>query len=75
MGPVLHINGRAVAPWLWLWAVPIPLLNNALPARFISYAFLMAGIIVALWLTEGRDRLESLSHDSAGCWRERCSSR
>src|SRR5207244_3687415 len=53
LGPVLHVSGIGVAPWLWLWAVPIPLLNNALPARFMMYAFLVAGLMVALWLAEG----------------------
>jgi hypothetical protein len=53
LGPVLHVSGLAVAPWLWIWAVPIPLLNNALPARFMMYAFLVGGLIVALWLAEG----------------------
>lgn len=53
LGPVLHVSGIGVAPWLWLWAVPVPLLNNALPARFMTYAFLVAGSIVAFWLAEG----------------------
>ena len=52
LGPVLHVSGFAVAPWLWIWAIPVPLLNNALPARFMMYAFLVAGLIVALWLAE-----------------------
>ena len=48
LGPVLHVSGFAGAPWLWIWAIPVPLLNNALPARFMMYAFLVAGLIVAL---------------------------
>ncbi len=52
IGPVLHVSGFGVAPWLWIWAVPVPILNNALPARFMMYAFLVGGLIVALWLAE-----------------------
>jgi hypothetical protein len=50
LGPVLHLNGRALLPLPWLLAMPFPLLNNALPARFTVYLFLVLAVIVALWL-------------------------
>jgi hypothetical protein len=50
LGPVLHFNGRALLPLPWLLAMPVPLLNNALPARFTVYLFLVLAVIVALWL-------------------------
>ncbi|MBE3604723.1 hypothetical protein IMX07_13915 [bacterium] len=50
LGPVLHVNGKALLPLPWLFAMPIPLLNNALPARFSAYLFLVLAIITARWL-------------------------
>ncbi len=50
LGPVLHFNGRALLPLPWLLVMPIPMLNNALPARFTIYLFLVLAVIVALWL-------------------------
>src|SRR5205807_6232109 len=57
LGPVLHFNGRALLPLPWLLVMPIPMLNNALPARFTIYLFLVLAVIVALWLARrGGDR-------------------
>ncbi len=50
LGPVLHIGGRTLSPLPWLFAMPVPLLNNALPARFTIYLFLLLAVMVALWL-------------------------
>jgi hypothetical protein len=50
LGPVLHVNGKALLPLPWLLAMPAPLLNNALPARFSAYLFLVLAIITAQWL-------------------------
>jgi hypothetical protein len=47
---VLHFNGRALLPLPWLLVMPIPLQNNALPARFTIYLFLILAVIAALWL-------------------------
>ncbi|HEX3409393.1 MAG TPA: hypothetical protein VHS07_03900, partial [Candidatus Binataceae bacterium] len=38
----------------WLPALIIPIINNALPARFMLYAFLILSVIVALWLSDVR---------------------
>ena len=56
LGPVLHFNSRALLPLPWLFMVPIPLLNNALLARFTAYLFLVFATITAVWLArrEGR---------------------
>lgn len=61
LGPVLHFNGRALLPLPWLLAMPVPLLNNALPARFTIYLFLVLALITAIWLAR-RDGF------SAGRW-------
>jgi hypothetical protein len=50
LGPVLHFNGRALLPLPWLLVMPIPMLNNALPARFTIYLFLVLAVIAALRL-------------------------
>jgi hypothetical protein len=50
LGPVLHVNGKALLPLPWLLAMPAPLLNNALPARFSVYLFLVLAIVTAQWL-------------------------
>lgn len=50
MGPLLHFNGRALLPLPWLFATAVPVLNNALPARFTIYLFLLLAVIAAFWL-------------------------
>ena len=50
LGPVLHVAGRPLFPLPWLAVMPVPLLNNALPARFTIYLFLLLAVIAALWL-------------------------
>lgn len=50
LGPVLHFAGRPLFSLPWLAALPVPLLNNALPARFTIYLFLILAVIAALWL-------------------------
>jgi hypothetical protein len=53
LGPVLHVNGivRGRAPWCLLgW---LPLVEEALPARFGLYFFLVAAVIVSLYLSQG----------------------
>ena len=48
LGSTLAISGAHVLPWRALSAVPV--LNRAQPGRMISYAFLLAGIALAIWL-------------------------
>ena len=50
-GPRLWIAGHYSAVGLpWMLAVHLPLLNNALPARFALFVSLTAAIIAALWI-------------------------
>ena len=51
MGPIVRVLGRVVAPGPWLLVLPLPLIRNALPGRFMMYAFLALGVILSLWLT------------------------
>ena len=51
LGPRLHVAGFVTFGMPWKLATHIPLLQNALPARFAMYASLVIAIIVALWLT------------------------
>jgi hypothetical protein len=56
MGPRLHIAGRAT---VWLPGAVlqhVPVLDDALPARFALYLALAAGVLVALWLARPRGR-------------------
>ena len=54
LGPIVHVGGAAVAPSIWLPALLVPVINNALPARFVLYAFLVLSVITALWLSDTR---------------------
>jgi hypothetical protein len=51
LGPILHIGGTGTLPLPWTIFGGLPLINQALPARFIAFAFLLIAIIVALFLT------------------------
>lgn len=52
LGPRLHIAGVETLPMPWKIARHLPLIDNALPARFTLFADLALAIIVALWLAE-----------------------
>ena len=54
LGPVIHLAGVPIAPSIWLPALLFPLLNNALPARFVLYGFLTLSVTIALWLSDAR---------------------
>jgi hypothetical protein len=54
LGPIIHVNGIDRAPSVWLPALVVPIVNNALPARFVLYAFLTLSVIVTLWLCDSR---------------------
>ncbi len=58
MGPRLEIAGRIVIGLPGSALARLPLLDKALPARFMLYAYLVAAVMVAQWLAEdgGRDR-------------------
>jgi hypothetical protein len=57
LGPVIHIAGAAIAPSIWLPALLFPIVNNALPARFVLYGFLVLSISIAFWLSDRRRRI------------------
>jgi hypothetical protein len=50
LGPALRIAGRESVALPWALAAQWPFINNALPARFTMYAFLLLALIVAIWL-------------------------
>lgn len=56
LGSSLAVFGVHILPWRALSAVPV--LNRAQPGRLVSYAFLLAGIAMAIWLARpGRHRV------------------
>jgi energy-coupling factor transporter transmembrane protein EcfT len=52
LGPILHVNGRAVAMLPWALAEKLPLIRYALPVRFAVYAFLIMGMLMSLFLAD-----------------------
>jgi len=53
LGPKLHIAGRTGIYLPWLIVAKLPLINLALPGRFGMYLFLVAGVILAIYLGDG----------------------
>jgi len=49
-GPYLHLMGRSLLPMPWWLGEKLPLLNQALPARFSLFVALVTTIMVAFWL-------------------------
>jgi hypothetical protein len=56
MGGHLMIDGKWTIPLPWAIAHRLPVLGQALPSRFVVYAFLIAGILAAIWLAQARLR-------------------
>jgi hypothetical protein len=54
MGPVLHIMGRESVAMPWSLVTGVPLIQNALPQRFVLYMWLAIAVIVGLWLVGRR---------------------
>jgi hypothetical protein len=51
MGPTLHVGGHAThIPLPWVVVEHLPVLTNLVPARLMVYAFLMAGLLLALFI-------------------------
>ncbi len=50
LGPRLNIAGTPTIPLPWAIAAHLPLLDKALPGRFMMFAFLDAGLIAAIYL-------------------------
>jgi hypothetical protein len=51
LGPILHVGGIAHGPLPWIIAAKLPLIDLALPGRFGMYLFLLAALIVAIYLS------------------------
>jgi hypothetical protein len=58
-GPTLRIVGHEIIALPWALVARLPMINNALPARFTMYAFLVLALVVAIWLAA----------DTPGRWR------
>jgi hypothetical protein len=54
LGPSLRIGRTVIMPLPWALFSRVPLIGNALPARFMAYAFLAISLMTAMWL---RDRI------------------
>ncbi|MGH7916076.1 MAG: hypothetical protein ACREQE_01300, partial [Candidatus Binataceae bacterium] len=52
LGPRLHLDGRVLFGLPWKIAGHVPLIDNALPARFMLFAFLALAVVLALWLSD-----------------------
>ncbi|MBV8357173.1 MAG: hypothetical protein JO189_04445 [Deltaproteobacteria bacterium] len=52
LGPILHVDGIERVPAPWLVFSKLPLINQALPARFGMYLFLVAAVITSLYLSQ-----------------------
>ncbi len=55
-GPYLHFMGRSLLPMPWWLVEKLPLLDQALPARFSLFVTLVTTIMVALWLAALKGR-------------------
>jgi hypothetical protein len=61
LGPVLHVGGRVIMRLPWAVADTLPLIRQALPVRFASYAFFALAIVVSLWFCQETARLKKLA--------------
>jgi hypothetical protein len=53
LGPELQINGKVVMSTMpWSITTHIPVLRSMLPTRFTMYIFLVAAIMLGLWLSD-----------------------
>lgn len=55
-GPALRVAGRAGFPMPWAIVGRLPLISVALPVRFMMYAFLILGIMIAIWFATSAAR-------------------
>jgi hypothetical protein len=56
MGPLLEIVGYRLMPFPAAALAVVPLIDKAMPARFMMYAFLTLAVMVATWLAEENGR-------------------
>jgi hypothetical protein len=53
LGPSLWVNGVQTGIWLpWRIALHLPIIRQALPARFTMFLFLAGAVVLARWLAE-----------------------
>ena len=50
MGPFLQIAGHIIMPLPGAGLAALPLIDKALPGRFMMYAYLAAAVMLAMWL-------------------------
>jgi hypothetical protein len=50
LGPVVRVAGAEQIPLPWAVTTHVPLVRMALPARFMVHAWLVVGVIAAVWL-------------------------
>ena len=65
LGPLLEIAGYRLLPLPAAALTVLPLLDKALPSRFMIYAYLTMAVIVAMWLASDRKN----SDDRRNAWR------
>ncbi len=56
LGPTLHIAGVQGIPMPWAIFQHLPLIENILPVRFMMYAFLILGVMAAMWFAASTTR-------------------
>ena len=57
LGPRLHIAGTPTIQLPWAIATGLPLLDKALPSRFMMFAFLDLGLIIAIYISTSAHRI------------------
>jgi hypothetical protein len=55
-GPELRVAGRPEFPMPWAIAGRLPLISIALPIRFMMYASLILGVMIAMWFAASTPR-------------------
>jgi hypothetical protein len=55
-GPALRVAGRSGFPTPWAIVGRLPLISIALPVRFMMYAFLILGVMIAMWFATSASR-------------------
>jgi hypothetical protein len=55
-GPALRVVGRTIFPMPWAVVARLPLISIGLPVRFMMYAFLILGVMIAMWFATSTAR-------------------
>ena len=55
-GPALRVSGRPLFPMPWALVANLPVISNAVAARFSMYAALVVSLIAAIWLSSASAR-------------------